>query len=320
VIDLSIIIVNWNSKDFVRRCLTSLYANCKSAAFETIVVDGGSFDGCGEMLAVEFPSAKFIQLEKNVGFAKANNFAVHNAEGRCLLFLNPDTELLEDSVHVLMEQLKALSKAGAVGCRLLNADRSLQLSSVMAFPTVLNQVINSDYLKKRFPNWKMWGMAPLFDKSSTPAVVEAISGACMLVDRKAFESVGGFTKDYFMYGEDVDLCFKIAKAGYHVYYVPGTSMVHFGGGSSGQAKSNFSNVMMRESIHLFLRKSRGLVSAAVYRAAMAVSSVARLALILVLLPFSRDRVVRHGSGSLRKWFSILRWGLGLESWVRSREG
>jgi GT2 family glycosyltransferase len=320
VIELSVIIVNWNSKDFVRGCLSSLYANCKSVSFEAIVVDGGSFDGCGEMLAAAFPSAKFVQLEKNVGFAKANNFAVHHAGGRRLLFLNPDTELLEDSVQVLMEQLKALPKAGAVGCRLLNADRSLQLSSVMAFPTVLNQVINSDYLKTRFPNWKMWGIAPLFDKSRTPAAVEAISGACMLVDRKIFESVGGFTEEYFMYGEDVDLCFKISKAGYSVYHVPGTVMVHFGGGSSGQAKSNFSNVMMRESIHLFLRRSRGVLSAAVYRAAMAVSSVVRLALILVLLPFSRDRVVRHGGGSLRKWFSILRWGLGLESWVRSREG
>jgi GT2 family glycosyltransferase len=320
VIELSVIIVNWNSKDFVRRCLTSLYANCKSVHLEAIVVDGGSFDGCGEMLAAEFRSAKFVQLEKNVGFAKANNLGVRHAQSGRLLFLNPDTELLEDSVQVLMAQLTALPKAGAVGCRLLNADRSLQLSSVMAFPTVLNQVINSDYLKMRFPKWKMWGIAPLFDKSRNPSVVEAISGACMLVHRKAFEAVGGFTEDYFMYGEDVDFCFKIAKAGYHVYHVPGTSMVHFGGGSSGQAKSNFSNVMMRESVRLFLRKSRGVVSAAVYRAAMAVSSVARLVLILVLLPFSRDRVVRHGSGSLRKWFSILRWGLGLESWVRSREG
>ena len=120
-----------------------------------------------------------------------------------------------------------------------------------------------------------------------------------------------------MYGEDADLCFKIAQAGYGVYYTPETSLIHHTGGCSRLAKNNFSNVMMRESVYRFLKLNRGTMHAVAYRAAMAVSSVIRLPLIFLLLPISSNRVVRHGTGSLQKWFSILRWGLGLESWVQT---
>ena len=316
MIELSVIIVNWNSRDYVRKCLASLFLHCRSVSFEVIVVDGASYDGCGEMLAAEFPSVRFLQLEKNVGFARANNAGVRCASGRLLLLLNPDTELHEDSIRILRDQLEVLPRSGAVGCRLVNTDGSLQTSCVQSFPTVLNQVLDSDYLRHRFPNWKMWGTAPLYAQPAGPAPVEAISGACMMISRETFDSVGGFTEEYFMYGEDLDLCCKIARSGRVVYYVPETTIVHFGGGSSDQAKSNFSNVMMKESVYRYLRLNRGFATAFAYRVAMASSSTIRLLLILILLPVSQGKVVRHGVGSVQKWFSILRWGLGLESWVR----
>jgi GT2 family glycosyltransferase len=315
--ELSIIIVNWNSKDFLRQCLASMKVHCHGVSLETIVVDGGSFDGCGEMLAREFSSVIFIQSDKNIGFARANNLGARRASGHCLLFLNPDTEFFEDSLCVLMEQLRTLPQAGLVGCRLLNSDRSLQTSCVQAFPTVCNQVLNSEFLRRQFPGWKIWGMAALFADPARPAAVQVISGACILARRDVFEAVGGFTGQYFMYGEDADLCRKIARAGHRVYYAPQTSIVHHCGSSSRQAQNNFSNIMLRESIYRFLKLNHGKTTAAAYRVAMSVLSVVRLPLILVLLPISRGKVVRHGAGSLRKWFSILRWGLGLESWVRT---
>jgi hypothetical protein len=315
--ELSIIIVNWNSRDFLRRCLTSLNTHCSSVAHEIIVVDGGSFDGCGEMLARGFPSVVFIQSERNIGFAKANNLGARRANGRCLLFLNPDTEFLEDSVRILMEQLRSLQQAGAAGCRLLNADRSLQTSCIQAFPTIFNQLISSEYLRRRFPSWKIWGMAPLFASPSRPAVVEAVSGASIMVKRETFEAVGGFTEQYFMYGEDLDLCFKIRQAGLRVYHVPQTSLVHFGGGSTRQNTNQLPSVMMRESVYRFLRLNRGRTVAALFRLAISITCVIRLFLIVILLPISRQHVVRHGTDSLRKWFSILRWGVGLESWART---
>jgi GT2 family glycosyltransferase len=315
--EISIIIVNWNSKLFLRQCLTSLYSRCRSVPFDVVVVDGGSFDGCAEMLVKEFPAVVFIQCQTNVGFAKANNLGVSRARGRYLLFLNPDTELLEDSIHVLQKQLDLLPGSGAMGCKLLNSDGSLQINCVQAFPTVFNQIIDSEFLRRRFPAWKTWGMGALFANPPQPMVVEVIVGACLLVKREAFDAVGGFSERYFMYGEDADFCFKVRQAGYRVYYVPDTNMIHHGGTSSKQAKNNFSNVMLRESIYRFLKSNHSCIGAYTYRIAIVLASVVRLFLILILLPVSRKEIVCHKSGSLQKWLSILRWGVGLESWVRT---
>jgi GT2 family glycosyltransferase len=314
---LSVIVVNWNSRDFLRRCLASLNAHCHDVSLEVIVVDSGSFDGCEAMLGVEFPATRFIQSKKNIGFAKANNLGAHSARGQFLLFLNPDTELTENSIRIMLDKLTALPQAGAIGCKLLNSDHTLQTSCIQAFPTVFNQVINSEFLRRRFPDWRTWGNAILHAEPPRTGRVEVLSGACIMANREAFEAVGGFTEQYFMYGEDADLCFKIARSGRIVYYTPETSIIHHGGGCSRQAKNNFSNVMLRESIYRFLKLNRGPLSASVYRGSMAISSVIRLPLIFLLLPISGSRVIRHGSGSLGKWLSILRWGLGLESWVQT---
>ena len=114
--ELSIIIVNWNSKDFLRQCLASLNAYCSDVSLEVIVVDSGSFDGCNEMLTREFPAVKFIQSEKNIGFAKANNLGARATRGKFLWFLNPDTELTGNSIRVLLDELAELPRAGAIGC------------------------------------------------------------------------------------------------------------------------------------------------------------------------------------------------------------
>jgi GT2 family glycosyltransferase len=315
--ELSIIIVNWHSAEFVRQCLRSIQAHAPSPQPEIIVVDGGSYDGCGEMMAREFPEATFIQSTKNLGFARANNLGAKQAHGRVLWFLNPDTELLEDSISILQSRLRSLPEAGAVGCRLLNSDRTLQTSCIQSFPTVLNQVLDSDFLRARFPRSSMWGMAALYSDRPGPEVVEVVSGACIMVRRSLFEEIGGFTQDYFMYGEDLDLCFKIRQAGCRVYFVPETSVVHHGGGSTQKAASNFSHVMTQESVYRFFCRNRGRASGTAYRLAMAVTAVPRLLACLPLLLISGNRIVRHGTGSLRKWLSILRWSLGLESWTKT---
>ena len=317
MVDLSVIIVNWNSKDYVRQCLTSLFAHSRATPMEVIVADGGSFDGCGEMLAKEFPSVRFIQIDKNVGFGRANNEAVRQSKGRYLMLLNPDTVLHEDTVGIMVARLKSLPQAGAVGCKHLNPDRSLQATCIQSFPTVLNQLLDSDFLRTRLPNSPLWGTAPLWTGSNQPAEIEAMSGACIFLKREVFEKVGGFTESYFMYGEDMDLCLKIKRAGFRNYYVPETSIMHYGGGCTKDEVSGFSTVMMRESIYKFLRLNYGLPRALAYRAVMAVSSTIRLMAIVILLPVSRNRVVRHGTGSLKKWLAVLRWGVGMESWVRT---
>ena len=307
--EVSIIIVNWNSKGYVRKCLTSVFKHIARIRFEVIVVDGASFDGCDQMLATEFPSVIFIQSATNIGFARANNLGARHATGRVLLFLNPDTELIEDSIQILLQRLDSLPRAGAVGCRLLNRDLTLQTSCVQSFPTVLNQMLDSEYLRERFPDSALWGIAPLHRNSSEPSEVEVISGACILMHRDCFERVGGFTESYFMYGEDLDLCFKLRRSGRSVFYVPETRVVHFGGASTTQAPSNFSNVMMRGSVFHFMRLNRGPLSALAYRVSMMSTALARLLLMGPMMLLGR-RVVRHGTSSWRKWAAILRWSLG----------
>lgn len=308
--ELSIIIVNWNSKDLLRQCLTSLYRHCQKTVFEVIVVDGASFDGCDEMQAREFPAVRFVQSPENIGFGRCNNLGVQHAQGQYFLFLNPDTVLLEDSIAILMERARSLPEAGAVGCRLLNADRSLQTSCVQPFPTVLNQVIDSHFLRTWFPKWSVWGMQALYKDNDDPAEVEVISGACMLIPKQVFIGVGGFSAQYFMYGEDLDLCFKICETGKKIYSVLETSIVHHGGCSTQKYSGNFSSVAMRDSVHKFLREHRGAATAGVYRLAMAGNALVRLVFIVPCLMFTRNGPVRHGLGSLKKWTSILGWGFG----------
>ena len=318
---ISVIIVNWNSKAYVRRCLHSLMAHSQGLAPEVVVVDSGSFDGCDQLLAREFPTAIFVQSSENIGFARANNLGARHAGGRYLLFLNPDTEFIENTVRILCDRLASLPGAGAVGCRLLNGDRTLQTSCVQSFPTVVNQILDSEYLRHRFPRSRLWGTAALCSERPEPAEVEALSGACILAKRECFESVGGFTESYFMYGEDLDFCFRLRQAGFKVFHLPETSLVHFGGGSTRRAASNSSAALMRESVFRFMRANRGMRAALAYRFSMVVTALVRVLLIGPMLLFG-NRVVDHGSDSLRKWTAVLRWSLGLapSTWAPPQKG
>lgn len=307
--DLSIVIVNWHSRSYVAQALASLFRHHPGTEPEIIVVDGASYDGCDVMLAREFPAVKFIQSPTNVGFGRANNLGARQASRHNLLLLNPDTEFTGPVLPAMLEALDRLDRPGAVGCRLLNTDGSVQTSCVQSFPTVLNQLLDSDFLRDLFPRSSLWGIQPLFAPGPAPVEAEAISGACVLLRRTAFEDVGGFTNAYFMYGEDLDLSFKLRRHGYRNYHLPSLHLIHHGGGSSRRAASSFSTVMMRHSVHLFLRRNRGAASAAAYRTSTLLAALVRVVLIGPLLLFG-DRVVRHGADSWRKWFAILRWSLG----------
>jgi GT2 family glycosyltransferase len=316
-LDLSIIIINWNSAAFVRKCLQSIYSGTKGYVFEVIIVDNASFDECGEMVRKEFPATRFIGSTLNLGFAKANNLGAGAATGRNLLFLNPDTEVIGDSLLRMVSFLDARADAGVVGCRLLNTDRSLQTSCVQAFPSILNQALDSEYLRRAFPHLRLWGMQALLSDDK-PAEVEVTSGACLMIKSDVFQVVERFTSNYFMYAEDADLCFKVKKAGWKNYYLSSASVVHHGGRSSGRTpESNFASVMMRESLMEFMRLRRGSLYAAAYQLSTVVIAVLRLLLLTIVFPFTLGG---HNRKSLRpafaKWLKVLRWGLRMEGWSK----
>jgi GT2 family glycosyltransferase len=285
------------------------------------VVDNASYDGCGEMMWAQFPQAVFLQSARNLGFAGANNLGATAASGDYLLFLNPDTEVGTDAIERLKACLKSTPDAGLAGARLLNSDGTLQTTSVTAFPTITNQVLGADYLQRKFPGAKIWGMQALYSGERTSSVVDAVSGACVMAKRTVLERVQGFTTDYFMYGEDLDLCLKVRKVGRKVYHVPEALVVHHGGRSSDtRAESNYAAIMIRESMVQFMTISRGWWYARAFRATSTALAAVRIAALTPLLPLAMPPFGRRGVlRSWKKWSSILTWSLGLQRWTRREQ-
>jgi len=318
LIDISIIIVNWRSREFVRACLQSIAQTSGHNSYEVLVVDNDSGDGCGAMLEEQFPQARYIQSATNLGFARANNLAATKSRGRYILFLNPDTEVSAGAIETLAAALDAHPEAGMVGARLLNTDRTLQTTCVTAVPNILNQTLNLEWLRSTFPMWGIWGMRALYRAGKTPSVVEAISGACMMVRREVVEQVKGFSTDYFMYAEDMDLCAKVAKAGHAILYVPEAVIVHHGGASSSQREeSHFSSIATREAIIRFFTLHRGRGYAWTWRAFMALVCTLRLAALALASPAAlHPRGARFLRRGWSKWTSILAWCAG---WTAFRQ-
>jgi GT2 family glycosyltransferase len=160
----------------------------------------------------------------------------------------------------------------------------------------------------------MWGIATLFEASNEPKFVEAISGACLMIRRDLFERLGGFDERYFMYSEDIDLCYKLHQTGKKCCYVPTAVVVHHGGGSSQKARSAFSNVMLRESVYRFMRLHQGPFAAMMFRLCIGISALLRLPAALLLWLFRKGGSPEAGAPA-RKWISILRWSCGMEAWA-----
>jgi hypothetical protein len=309
--DLSVIIVNWKSVDYLRACLRSLYGETFGINFEVIVVDNDSHDNCKEVLQ-EFPAVSLIAAGENLGFARANNLGYSRCHGEVLLFLNPDTEILGDDLTRMVRYLLSHPTVGAVGPRVLNSDGSWQRSCVQAFPTVWKMLVSCEHLERLFPTWRVWGNRALFD--GQPPDADMVSGACLMVKRTVFEMVGWFSEEYFMYSEDLDLCYKIRQAGYAIHCLNKCQVIHHGGRSSAQLPDGFSDVLPWKAMVLFYRKTQGAWSCAVCRVAIAAIALLRLSIVLCLIPFGGARLLQGKAprSVFRKWSRILSWALGVK--------
>jgi GT2 family glycosyltransferase len=228
-IDLSIAIVNWNTRDLLAKCLSSLYDTINDLSFDVWVVDNASSDASVEMVRETFPAVHIIENTENVGFARANNQAINFSQGRYVLLFNSDAIATPFSVQSLVGLAESKPEAGVIGARLLNPDGSFQASHT-PFPTLwqeffilsgLGRLLNGPWYPSRGP-----------DENNGPQLVDSIEGACMLVRRKALEKVGGLDEGYFMYAEEVDWCYAMKGAGWQVWYQPAARVIHVGGGSS----------------------------------------------------------------------------------------
>ena len=313
--ELSIIIVNWNSLAYLRACLISLSQHIREVSSEVIVVDNASPEDDIDSLKQQFPDVQLIKSVVNLGFAGANNLGFKESKGDYVLFLNPDTQLIGNAIKTMLDQAKLLPDAGVVGCKLLNTDLSVQTSCIQKFPTIPNQLFDFEYLRLRWPNCPLWSIGPLFSDNDKPVSVEIISGACMLLRRDVFARAGMFTEDYFMYAEDLDLCYKARRLGLRNYYVGKAEVIHHGGQSSNQVNvSNWSVVMRFKALQKFCAKRQGPLYGWLYRAAMGSIALSRLVILSFARLFrsddSRKQAVKHASS---KWFAVLKWSCGVDA-------
>jgi GT2 family glycosyltransferase len=254
--DLSIVIVNWNTAKLLTQCLESIYRTGSRYTFEIIMVDNGSSDGSVLTVEQRFPDVFIIQNNQNLGFAKANNRGIAMAQGRYYLLLNSDTIVLPGTLDELVHTADLYTDVGVLSPKLLNIDDTLQ-ESWASFPS-----FGSELLGRNFRNHQ------LVPDVSSAYDVDWVSGACMLVRAKMVHEVGLLDEDYFMYSEEADWCFRIKKMGWKIWYLSNAVIYHLGGGSAN--RSSLTQLMLLyQGKLLFFRKHYGAGQAAVLRYGLA---------------------------------------------------
>ena len=229
---LSVVVVSFNTREVLRRCLTELAADGQPLALEVFVVDNGSRDGSVEMVASEFPHVRLLNPNRNLGFAAANNLMFPVAQGQYVVLLNSDAFLLPGALQRAFERMESEPGTGLAGGRLIGEDGSWQ-PSARQFPSLLNDFLSFSGLAHRFRKSRFWGRA---DRTWADPLQEAdvdwVPGAFSIIRASVLEQVGGFDESFFLYYEEVDLCRRIKAAGYAVRYWPDVVVVHLGGESS----------------------------------------------------------------------------------------
>lgn len=248
MISISIILVNYNGCDFLADCLDSINRVINSDC-EVIVIDNSSTDNSVEIVRDRFPSVRVICSEVNLGFGKASNLAVDRSQGAYLLFLNTDTLLTENTPQILADYLDRHPDVGAIGARMTFPDNSYQLSSGR-LPNLAIEFID----KIRYRLDRRWHdlLANIYNKQyATVREVGWVTGACLMMRREIFHSLGGFDESFFMYFEDKDLCKRVGELGYKVIYYPDTSIIHLLGGSSQNITKSVNNYYRDSQLYYY---------------------------------------------------------------------
>jgi GT2 family glycosyltransferase len=267
---LSIIIVNWNTRQHLLECLESIFTNTTASELEVVVVDNASTDGSAEAVTNLYSQVKLIQSRENTGFARANNLAVGLTTSKYLLLLNPDTLVHPGAIDRLIQYIAEHSDVAAVGPRLVYPDGSRQLS-VWRRPTLFREW------------WRLFHLDRLYALSEYPPSrlnfeqarpVDVLHGACLLLRGDVVRSMGLFDEDYFMFSEEIDLCDRLGQAGWKLHWVPQAVITHKGGQSTRQVADAMFIELYRNKTKFF-RKRRGQLAATFYKLILLQAALAR---------------------------------------------
>ena len=285
---LSIIIVSWNTRQDLLRCLNSIWAHPPACSFEVVVFDNASNDGTPEAVAAEFPQVRLQANPENLGFGRANNGAISIAKGQYWLLLNPDTVVHAGALDALVRYLAAQPRVAGVGPRLVNPDGSLQ-PSIERLPSLFSEWWRLFHLDRLYPI-SQYGKAVL--TSQAPQQVEVITGACLLLRADAIRPMGLFDEDYFVYSEEIDLCDRLGKAGWEIHWLPEAVVTHAAARSTSQVADQMFLELYRNKIKFF-RKRRSAFAGVLYKFILLQASLVRFTLgqLARALPISRRRAL-----------------------------
>ena len=279
--DLSVIIINWNTKKLLDQCLSSVFKHTKDLKFEVIVVDNNSQDSSQALVEKKFPKTKLILNKDNLGFTKANNQGIKVAKGKYILLLNSDTYLIENSFKKIIKRAQKLKNLGALGPQLLNDDKSIQqsvgffpnLPQVFFWMTFIDDLPGGQLLKPYHVDHDSF-----YQKERE---VDWLTAAAILVSQKVVEEVGGLDEKIFMYGEEVEWCHRIKKAGFEVFFSPVTKIVHIGRGSS-QKIPTAAFIGEYKAVLYFYQKYRSRISLQIARVFLKIGALLRIAVFSIL--------------------------------------
>jgi GT2 family glycosyltransferase/lipopolysaccharide/colanic/teichoic acid biosynthesis glycosyltransferase len=251
---VSVIIVNYNVRDFLHHAIVSLTKALKGISSEILVVDNASDDGSVAMIKKVFPRVRLFASPVNLGFAKANNLALRQARGEFLLMINPDTLVQEDTISSMIAFFEEHPDVGLAGCKILNPDGTFQLPCRRSFPTPWVAFTKMTGLSKLLPSTRLFGRYNLTYLSPDETYeIDAVSGSFMMLRKSVYNEVGGLDEDFFMYGEDLDWCYRIQRTGWRIYYVHSTQIIHYKGEST--RRSDIDEIRtFYKAMHQFVRK------------------------------------------------------------------
>jgi len=288
-LDLSVIIVNWNTKELLLNCIESFYRTAKGLTSEIFIVDNGSVDGSADSVRRAFPEIELIENERNLGFARANNDALRRYKGRYALLLNTDVILTDGAVKALVRFMDRNPTVGIAGGQLINGDGSKQ-NSFDNFPSLVTEAVNKSLLRilfpKKYPSKRV--------EYNDPIDVQSVIGACMIVRSQSIEEVGILDEDYFFFLEETDWCYRMQGKGWRVCHVPQARIVHLQGKTANTVRDR-AKIEYYRSLYRFFRKHKGVVEFVLLKGCLFIRFCADFLITLLaclVTAFRRERLKR----------------------------
>lgn len=308
--ELSIIIVNWNTRDLLRDCLNSIYAETRQTSFEVFVVDNASSDSSAEMVQGEFPQVKLIENEKNLGFARASNQAIRQCRGSYILLLNPDTVVLSGALDKMVSFMKVHPDVDASGPMILNPDGSLQPSAFRDFypAAPCTDFLLKESLASYLPRLLISKLGRRETYSPRPEQVAWATGACIMITRRALNKVGLLDEQYFLFSEETDWFYRLKQVGGKTYFIPQARIIHYLGRAMKQTDTMLKHSY--QSRYLSIKKHHTKVQAYFYRIMVAIDCFVAICAFPLLQAVVRGDRRKELNWRLRCRWRGLSWAIG----------